>query len=134
MNEPTPVQTQNTQVQAKTVEIKTESLTSGGPWTFLKNGNLQIFITLVTVAIALFNLWISSKLAPVAQDIANVANTVKAMDGRVSTLESSTNLYLPRYIATEQQVAGMSASIARIEAAQIRSDQKLDTLILRNSN
>ena len=123
--------TSQTQIQTKTVQIKTDG-DVGAAWSFVKNGNFQVIVTLVGVASVLFNLYLGSKLAPVAQDIREVANIAKANDARLDTLGGTATTYLPQYIATQQQVINMSSSVQRIEASQIRLEQKFDTYLLNS--
>lgn len=44
---------------------------------------VQFFLTLAGVAIALLNIWIASKLAPIAQDIAVIERQVSANEVRL---------------------------------------------------
>lgn len=122
--------TAQTQIQTKVVEIKTEG-GSSGIWSSLKNGNFALFLAIAGVASTLFNLYLTSKLAPVAEDITSINQIVKAQDTRIGTLESTDSMYLPRYIATEQQVVGINASLNRIEAAQSRLEDKFDEILTK---
>lgn len=115
-----------TQTQIQTDKVEVISHDSLG---WLKSGNLQIFITLAGVAVTLFNLWIASKLTPVANDINTITQKVSAQDVRLNDLENVSSLYLPRYIATEQQTISLKETVNRIESGMIRMEAKLDRVI-----
>ena len=126
-NDPAENKTQQTQIQTDRVEVVTPEMPSA--WTWLRGGNAQLILAIAGVAVTLFNIWIATKLAPVAEDISTVAGQVTANDNRITEIENTVGLYLPRYIATEQQGVFLKDSVSRIEGAQIRIEAKLDRLI-----
>lgn len=93
--------------------------------------NIQIGLTIAGVLVTLLNIWVASKIAPIAQDIKSVATEVKADSVRIDTLEGTASLYLPRFVATEQNVTNLKESINRIESSQTRLETKIDTYLLK---
>lgn len=86
----------------------------------LKNGRIQLFLTLAGVLVALLNVWIASRIAPLGQDIAVVQTHVSALE---NTLEDRPEL-LERFVIVETEVKGLSKKVDSIES-------KIDRLIDR---
>lgn len=66
----------------------------------LQNGAVQIIIVLGGVAITLVNLWITSILTPIKQDLSNLTQSVEA----VETKQEVNSELLNRVVIVEQQV------------------------------
>lgn len=72
---------------------------------------VQILVVIGGLAITLVNVFIASKLAPVATNIAIVAEQTQANTKRLNDDE----LYIPQFIELKQNVMGQKEQLNRIE-------------------
>jgi len=86
-----------------------------GFWQFFKTAiqhqAVQFFIVIGTVAIALANIWIGLRTAPLADHISTIATQVDADNRRITNLEDLT----PQFIKLQQQLQDISPRLDRIE-------------------
>ena len=79
---------------------------------------LPYIVQIVGVVVVLINLFIASKLAPLAQDLAILANRVEAAEVELSRRQD----YIDRFLVIEGEVKEMNSRLGRIE-------NKIDVLI-----
>ncbi|HEX9061349.1 MAG TPA: hypothetical protein VF941_14310 [Clostridia bacterium] len=80
--------------------------------TIFLHQTVQIIVVCGGLAITLINIFVASKLAPLASDIATIAQKVQADDTRINTDEK----YIPQLIQLEQTVTDINPRLDRIES------------------
>ena len=96
-----------------------------------KSGVVYFLLTIAGVAFSLLNFWIISRMAPFAQSLTAVTTEVSAMDLRLDLLERSMEEepdLLERFVIVEEQTKELNRNLLRIEASQLRLEQKIDSL------
>lgn len=87
---------------------------------FIKGNGFALSLQVISVVVLLANLWLATKLAPLAKDIDAVASRVDA----VEAYDTETKPLVERFIKLETNYSNLTDSLQRIES-------KVDRLVER---
>jgi hypothetical protein len=94
---------------------------------FVRSVPVATVLQLVGFLFLVLNVWLATKLSPLAQNIDSVAVKVHAIE---ESLKGRPEL-IQRFVVAEQQVKDLRESIKEIKASQLRTEEKIDRLIER---
>lgn len=92
---------------------------------YIKNNTLTITVQVVGFIVIVLNLWLSSKLAPLAQNIDAIAKKADALEKKVDNQSA----LIEHVDVIQQQVSDIQSNISDIKDQQTRIDEKIDKIL-----
>jgi len=77
----------------------------------LLDNSVQLFVQVVAVSVVIFNLWLASKLSPLAQDIAVINNRIEAVETEHDKIKASSEII----IQNATRIQNIEKQLDRIE-------------------
>jgi len=90
---------------------------------FIRSNGLVLSLQIISVVVLLANLWLATKLAPLASGIEKVATRVDAIEKS----DADGKPYLERFIQLETKVESLTKSVDGV-------GNKIDSIIQRNAD
>lgn len=95
---------------------------------YIKNNSLTITVQVVGFIVIVLNLWLSSKLAPLAKNIDSLTGKVDAVEKKVDNQST----LIEHVDVIQQQVSDIQTNIGDIKGQQTRMDEKIDKILFTN--
>lgn len=83
---------------------------------FIQKNGMQISLQVIGVVVLILNLWLTSKLAPLAEGIRELGGRVFALETSRKEDNADTKLLLERFYKAEQKIEDIDRTTARIES------------------
>lgn len=83
---------------------------------FVRQNGMQLSLQAIGVLVLILNLWLTSKLAPLAEGIRELGGRVLALETKRSTDDGETKILLERFYKLEEKVSNIDKTTTRIES------------------
>lgn len=83
---------------------------------FVRQNGMQLSLQAIGVLVLILNLWLTSKLAPLAEGIRELGGRVLALESKRSVDDADTKVLLERFYKVEEKVGNIDRTTARIES------------------
>ena|SRR3990167_2980402 len=94
---------------------------------FIQKNGLQLAVSAIGLLVTVLNLYLASKLAPLAMGIRDLEFRVLAIETRNVNIDP----LVPRFIAAEEHLKSIDENIKDLKESQIRMEGKIDTFIIK---
>lgn len=98
---------------------------------FLKSDELRNVLTIISFIGLLFAFYITSRLAPLIQDINDLTQRVEAITQTVQTHIIDDKVVENKTVVNEQKIISIQQVLTSIQTNQDRIENKIDRLLLR---
>jgi len=93
---------------------------------YIKSNTLTITIQVVGFIVIVLNLWLSTKLAPLAQNIDSLTRKADALERKVDNQST----LIEHVDVIQQQVTDIKTNLDDLKDTQTRMDEKIDRILL----
>lgn len=95
---------------------------------FFQKNLLTLTLQGIGVLVVVANLWIATKLAPLAQDLGSLSTRVSAVEQEQRSDDVRAEKLLPEFYIMQGQVTNIESDVKDIKSAQIRIEDKIDRI------
>lgn len=83
---------------------------------FIQKNGMQLTLQAIGVVVLILNLWLTSKLAPLAEGLRELGGRVFALETKRSADDGDTKVLLERFYKLEEKVSNIDRTTTRIES------------------